>query len=180
LVTDVSINMAIIHQMILRYISVYFSTLPIDQSVGLLKYDQLVVLLKNKFLNAPNEDILLEFLECWLEGNDNFRVYALEFDQNQFSSRDNGLCFKQLQELIENINWPILSLNVIMKIISKPGGQLKRFKLIQKTLFDEVLRRESGYLLPKSKEMPLRYCQINGYKSFFVNRGFKQNEYQGF
>jgi hypothetical protein len=80
LVTDVSINMAIIHQMILRYISVYFSSVPIDQSIGLLKYDQLVVLLKNKFLNAPNEDVILESLEYWLQGNDNFRVNALEFD----------------------------------------------------------------------------------------------------
>ena len=80
LVTDVSINMAIIHQMILRYISVYFATLPMDQSIGLLRYDQLVVLLKNKFLNAPNEDVILEYLEYWIEGNDNFRVNALEFD----------------------------------------------------------------------------------------------------
>jgi hypothetical protein len=30
--------------------------------------------------------------------------------------------------------------------------QLKRFRLIQKTLFEEIMRRESGYLLPKSKE----------------------------
>jgi hypothetical protein len=41
---------------------------------------------------------------------------------------------------------------------------------MQKTLFEEILRRESGYLLPKSKEMPLRYCQINSYKAYFVNR----------
>jgi hypothetical protein len=72
--------MAIIHQMILRYISVYFATLPLDMSIGLLRYDQLVVLLKNKFLNAPNEDVILEYLEYWIEGNDNFRVNALEFD----------------------------------------------------------------------------------------------------
>ena len=86
--------MAIIHQMILRYISVFFSSLPLDNSIGLLKYDQLVVLLKNKFLNAPNEDIILEFLEYWIEGNDNFRVNALEYDQNNYCSRDNGLCYK--------------------------------------------------------------------------------------
>jgi hypothetical protein len=33
-------------------------------------------------------------LECWIEGNDNFRVNALEFDQNKYSSRDNGQCYK--------------------------------------------------------------------------------------
>lgn len=84
-----------------------------------------------------------------------------------------------MQELIDNINWPILSLNVIIKIISRPGGQLKKFRIIQKTLFEEILRRESGYLLPKSKEMPLRYCQINSYKAYFVNRTNLASEFQG-
>ena len=63
--------------MILRYISVYFRNLTSDPKIALLQYDHLTVLLKNKFLNAPNEDFILEVLERWIEGNDGFRVKAI-------------------------------------------------------------------------------------------------------
>ena len=41
--------------------------------------------------------------------------------------------------------------------------------MVRQKIFEEIRRRESGYLLPKSKEMPLRYCQIKanqGYDPF--------------
>ena len=74
MVIDVSINMAIIHQMILRYISNYFASLckglengsetPIK--IGILKYETLILLLKHKYLNAPSEDVILLALEAWM------------------------------------------------------------------------------------------------------------------
>ena len=77
IIIDTSINMAIIHQMILRYISVFFRNFVNDPKISILKYDQLIVLLKNKFLNAPNEDEILEVIEKWLEGRVEFRIKSL-------------------------------------------------------------------------------------------------------
>ena len=74
--------MAIIHQMILRYISVYFRNFVTDPQISILKYDQLIVLLKNKFLNAPNEDEVLDVIEKWLEGRTDFRIKSLHDDAN--------------------------------------------------------------------------------------------------
>jgi hypothetical protein len=71
-----------------------------------------------------------------------------------------------LEELIENINWPILSLNAIIKMVSKPQGLLKKFQLIRLRIFEEIQRRQLGHILPKSKEMPLRYCQIKAKQGY--------------
>ena len=116
--------------MIMRYICKYFAVVALDEKIGLLKYDQYILLLKNKYLNAPNEDIVLESLEYWISSQKNFQMEALDFDQTNLSN-DSGSSFKRLQELINNINWPILSLNIIMKILSKPNGVLKKYNIIR-------------------------------------------------
>lgn len=66
-----------------------------------------------------------------------------------------------MEELINNINWPIISLACLMKTVCKPRGTLKQFTLIRKRVFEELQRRQSGLILPKSREMPLRHCQMN-------------------
>lgn len=106
---DISISMAIVHQMILRYICAYFSILCKESLLGLLSYDQLKILYKNKYLNAPNEDGVLDSLESWISSNENFKLNAYEFDQDHLSN-DNGKAYKELVDLSNNINWPILSL----------------------------------------------------------------------
>jgi len=54
---DITINLAVIHQMIMRYICAYFNTEALDVKIGLLTYEQFILLLKNKFINLPNEDV---------------------------------------------------------------------------------------------------------------------------
>jgi hypothetical protein len=63
--------------MILRYINEHFSSISIDHRIGLLKYDQFLVILKNKYLNAPNEDIILDAIESWMEGNKILMINSL-------------------------------------------------------------------------------------------------------
>lgn len=65
---SMSVKMAVTHQMILRYIAFYFSSLPSD-SVSLLNHHLLVLLLKNKFLNCHSEDLVLKFCQQWLQGH---------------------------------------------------------------------------------------------------------------
>ena len=48
---DITINLAVIHQMIMRYICAYFNTEALDVKIGLLTYEQFILLLKNKFIN---------------------------------------------------------------------------------------------------------------------------------
>jgi hypothetical protein len=38
------------------------------------------VILKNKYLNAPNEDIILDAIESWMEGNKIIMINSLQFD----------------------------------------------------------------------------------------------------
>lgn len=106
---DISVSNASVHQMILRYICAYFSVLCRDSTLGLLSFEQLKLLFKNKYLNAPNEDGVLEALENWISMNENFRSNALEYDQDMVSN-DSGHAYKELVELSNNINWPTLSL----------------------------------------------------------------------
>lgn len=77
LVLSVAIKPAYVHQMILRYITQHFASLDLDERVGLIPYDQFVMLFKNKFLHAPNEDTITEALEMWLQGNTEFTRHAL-------------------------------------------------------------------------------------------------------
>lgn len=115
--------------MILRYICACFSTLYRDQNIGILSYDQLKLLFKNKYLNAPNEDMIIEALENWMTTNEIFKFNAAAFEKDKISS-DGGVAFKELQELMENINWPILSLESLIRLISKPHGAMKRFNIV--------------------------------------------------
>lgn len=123
---DLCLEMADVHNMILRYISTFFALLVSDPFISHLSYEQFILLLKNKYINAPNEDIVLQGLENWITGNQHFRMQALEYEQNR-TSDDNGKAYKQLQELVDNnvINWPALSIRQIVKIIVKPAGNLK-------------------------------------------------------
>jgi hypothetical protein len=50
----------------MRYICAHFQFVANDPLIGLLKYEQLVLLLKNKFVNATNEDVVLFSLENWI------------------------------------------------------------------------------------------------------------------
>ena len=161
MILDVTVNMASVHQIILRYIAEHFGSLKLDDpSLSLIRYDQFMVLLKNKYLNASNEDLIVEAVEAWISGNSKFMTNALEHDHTGVSD-DQGLCFNQIEELVNNINWPMVTLSCLMKTLCRPQGALKQFTLIRKRVYDELQRRQSGQLLPKSKEMPLRYCQLN-------------------
>ena len=126
---DLSINTAVIHQMILRYICAYFSTLYSDPAIGILSYDQLKLLFKNKYLNAPNEEMIIEALETWMTANEIFRFNALGYEKDKTSS-DGGIAYKELQELMDNVNWPILSVESLIRLLSKPHGAMKRFDII--------------------------------------------------
>lgn len=149
---DASINMAVVHQMILRYICSYFTLFTKDPEIGILSYDQLKLLLKNKYLNAPSEDCVVDALENWISNNEVFKVNALEYDQDR-KSNDNGRCYNQLVDLSKNINWPILSLEMLVKILAKPSGTLKKFKFIQNTIFQEIMKRENAQFLKTEKDM---------------------------
>ena len=96
--------------MILRYINEHFCSIPIDHRIGLLKYDQFLVILKNKYLNAPNEDIILDAIESWIEGNKLIMINTLQYDRDGVSE-DNGNSLRQILELFNNVNWPLVSLN---------------------------------------------------------------------
>ena len=72
MVVDISIAQADIHQMIMRYICAYFNQVAIDPKIGLLKYEQLILLLKNKYINVPNEDIVLNAVDNWVLMNSSF------------------------------------------------------------------------------------------------------------
>ena len=37
-----------------------------------MKYEQFILVLKNKFVNIPNEDIVLLALELWISTNNQF------------------------------------------------------------------------------------------------------------
>ena len=73
---EVSVNYESVHQMILRYICTFFSTLPMDQSISLLSYDELINLMRNKYLDLPNENLILTAIEQWLRGNSLLRMNA--------------------------------------------------------------------------------------------------------
>ncbi len=47
------------------------------------------MILKNKYLNAPNEDIILDAIESWMEGNKIIMINSLQFDWEGVSE-DNG------------------------------------------------------------------------------------------
>lgn len=49
---------------------------------------------------------------------------ANEYDLKQ-QSEDGGAAYNQVMELITNINWPVVSLNKLLKIVTTPGGYLK-------------------------------------------------------
>jgi hypothetical protein len=36
-----------------------------------------LVILKNKFLNAPNEDLIVDAIESWIEGNKVYYINSL-------------------------------------------------------------------------------------------------------
>lgn len=60
------------HTMVLRYICTHFSSLKMDERIGLVPYEQLILLFKNKYLHAPSEDVVVEAIEYWLRGNPEF------------------------------------------------------------------------------------------------------------
>lgn len=73
--------------MILRYIAEYFDRLTLDDPrIGLIRYDQFVILLKNKYLNACNEDVIVSSVEAWISGNPEFMENALEHDNTHVSN----------------------------------------------------------------------------------------------
>ena len=85
-ILDVTVNMACVHQMILRYIAEHFDQLPLDDPrIGLIRYDQFIILLKNKYLNATNEDMIVSAVDAWVSGNPEFMENALEHDNTRVS-----------------------------------------------------------------------------------------------
>ena len=90
----------------------------------MLKFESFLLLLKNKYLNLPNEDLIICALEFWISRDKNWIISALEYDSNE-QSEDNGFAYNQMMELINNINWPVVSLNALLKIVTAPYGYLK-------------------------------------------------------
>ena len=82
------------------------------------------MLLKNKYFDLPNEDLIISALEFWISGDKNWIIKALDYDLNQ-ESEDDGCAYNQMMELINNINWPAVSLQTILKIVTTPHGYLK-------------------------------------------------------
>lgn len=55
--------------MIMQYICVYFHQLVFDKQIGLIKYEQFILILKNKYVSVRNEDLVICGLENWLAYN---------------------------------------------------------------------------------------------------------------
>lgn len=73
---------------------------------------------------------------------------------------DNSTSFKQLEELISNVNWPLVSLSQLMKISCRPQGCLKQFNLIRKRVYQEIIWREKNVeQKSREREINLRHCQ---------------------
>ena len=56
----------------MRYICTNFSNLALDAKISYLKFDQLVMILKNKFVGITSEDIVINAIENWMVGNPKF------------------------------------------------------------------------------------------------------------
>jgi hypothetical protein len=56
----------------MRYICANFSNLALDAKISYLKFDQLVMILKNKFVGITSEDIVINAIENWMVGNPKF------------------------------------------------------------------------------------------------------------
>lgn len=56
--------------------------------------------------------------------------------QDQWNmSTDDGESFKQLEELINNVNWPLVTLTQIVKVVTSKNGILKSINTVRKKLF---------------------------------------------
>jgi hypothetical protein len=47
-----------------------------------------------------------------------------------------------MQELFDNVNIQVLSIEAIVKVLQKPNGYLKKFNIIKQKLFAELIRRD--------------------------------------
>jgi hypothetical protein len=156
---EVTINMAVVHQMILRYITYYFAALPLDSGSQQIPLELVLIILKNKYLNAPNEDLIVKFVDHWVGGHSQMLSQAIEHEQSNLSP-DGGYSFRQLEELIDNINWPLVSLETIMEMLISPMGSVKQLNFVREKMFGEVWRRHDQSAIHPSKQMPLRFCQM--------------------
>ena len=67
------------------------------------------MILKNKFVGINLEDSVLNAIETWLIGNPKFCQLVYEQDQYRVST-DNSATYKQFEQMLENVNWPFVSL----------------------------------------------------------------------
>lgn len=134
MVIDASVSIAAIHQAILQYICCNFHSVVFDAKIGILKYDQLIMILKNKFINLINEDHLLLALDNWVSYNGAFLQQVMDYERQGFAA-DGDQSFKQLNELIDNVNWPIVSIEALIQLMLKPNGVLKRLQTVQSRIY---------------------------------------------
>lgn len=87
-----------------------------DLLIGVLTYDQLILILKNKNCSISNEDIALTALENWVAYNPTFYNNVCNFQLNK-QSADNGVSFNQLVEIADNIIWAIVSLPRLLTLL---------------------------------------------------------------
>ena len=52
----------------------------------MLGFESFLLLLKNKYLNLPNEELIICALEYWISGDKNWITSALEYDMNHEST----------------------------------------------------------------------------------------------
>lgn len=131
---DITVSIASVHQMIIQYICCFFNSVAFDPKIGILSFEQLIMILKNKFINLSNEDHLLIALDNWISYNTSFLQNIMDHE-SQGWSKDNGVAIKQLQDLIDNVNWPIISVEALIQVLLKPNGVMKRLSTIQSKIF---------------------------------------------
>lgn len=84
----------------------------------------------------------------------------MEFETSEISS-DNGASQKQLVDLIDTVNWPIISIEALVQLLIRKNGILKTLSTVQTKIFQEMARRQHGLPLLNQKSLNLRYCQAD-------------------
>ena len=87
-----------------------------DPLIGVLTYDQLILILKNKNCSVANEDVALTALENWVAYNSTFFTNVCHQQQHN-QSADRGASYNQLVEIADNIIWAIVSLPRLLALL---------------------------------------------------------------
>jgi hypothetical protein len=135
---DIALQIQPLHSAILGFIATHFAEVAKCSKISLLKHDQLLLILRNKYVHLPKEDIAVTALDTWLASNQILLAQQPEV----------------VNKLVECINWPAVELGGMVEMLKRQGGCLKKMPSVVQRVQHELCSRsrcESPVIQP-------RYC----------------------